>query len=86
MAWVRVYLCRERELRSVVPRHFVAPLAVCEEVKLLRLSDIPELLGSEEVTKLSSYGEVVVSKRETMEKILGFRVEEPSYIRLVLEN
>lgn len=74
MSRYTVYLCREKAVEQIVPRHHIAPLAICEQIKEVSEDEIKSLLG------------VVVDKvtdRDTIKKIVGRDVGEGHYLRIV---
>ncbi len=79
------YLCKEKEVRVPVPRHFLAPLALCEEVAVLREETVLEVLGREALERLLRRGETIVKDLDLIRR-LGIDVKEPCYLRIVLSN
>ncbi len=86
MERVRVYLCREKELRSPVHRHFVAPVALCEDRGYLGLDEVARVVGEKIVGELVEKGEAVIVDERVIELLTGARTGEPVYLRLVLER
>ncbi|NPA96035.1 MAG: hypothetical protein GXO32_00350 [Crenarchaeota archaeon] len=79
------YLCIEREVRTPVPRHFLAPLALCREAVELSESDV-EQLPSEVRDRLRGRGEVTVPIdrcRALLHRISKLNPPPESYVKIV---
>ena len=77
---VIVYLCKVKEAEQLIPRHHVAPVATCEKVAEVSISELPATYAE----ALQREGEVVITSCEEARKVLSKSLGEGEYLRLVL--
>jgi len=66
-----------------VHRHFLAPLAVCEEIKELSEEDVEKSLSPLELSKLRSFGEVRIDElSDELKKLLGIELGDSMYVKI----
>ncbi len=64
-------------------RHFLAPLAVCEEIKELSEEDVEKSLSPLELSKLRSFGEVRIDElSDELKKLLGIELGDSMYVKI----
>ena len=80
---IKVYICVEREARSPISRHHVAPYSICEEKKETTIEEISQVINHSIIEKLKEKGEVIVLDKDLISLIAG-DVPEVSYIKLIL--
>ena len=78
---VCVYLCSFREARQMVSRHYVAHISLCREIGVKELP--VDALEPGKAEELARFGELQLVGGEA-EKVLGFKIGEGEYLRLVL--
>jgi len=77
---VIVYLCRVKEAERLIPRHHVAPVATCEKIAEVDISELP----TSHAEALRKKGEVVITSCEESREVLSKPLSEGEYLRLVL--
>ncbi len=82
---VKIYYCLERESKSIISRHHLAPYAICEEKGDLSVDEVRTRVGEEIFSKLMKSGEVVIPDYELMKKFLEVE-HEASYVKLILKT
>lgn len=79
---LKIFLCRESEAHTPIPRHYLSPLSVCSEVREVNIHELEYALPREYFEGLTKRKTIVIQDPEAIKKILGFK-EDNLYVRIV---
>ncbi|HDI02280.1 MAG TPA: hypothetical protein ENF93_01400 [Ignisphaera sp.] len=79
---VKVFLCIEREVETLVPRHHLAPLAICREVKEVELRDLEGKIPSAIIEKLIQYNSAIIKDPMAIKELTGYD-KGAAYVKLI---
>ena len=77
---VIAYLCKVKEAEQLIPRHHVAPVATCEKIAEVDISELPASYAE----VLRKRGEVVITSCEEARRAFSVSLSEGEYLRLVI--
>jgi len=82
---VHIYTCLYEKMKTPIPRHHLSSIASCRELGVKGLDDMRELLPSSLYEELITNGETIIIDKELIEKIVGKRLNNDVYLRLILK-
>lgn len=85
MKELKAVICKEIERPQTtvpVPRHIIAPMTLCEEIKDVDLATLSENIKDE----IRRNGYVVVEDPELALRILKIKLKENEYVKIFIEG